>query len=443
MRKRCTTVAVLASTALAAVLVVSVAPVAASSFGRATIPTTKLATDNDIALDGLIAIGLKPGCATGPFIPPLSSYASGITSLGEPGVAGTDFNVEALANCAPTGIVAPSYDDLGAGSYYATAATAEKGIAPTIFFKEPNPPVNDAGQVQSTWKDWLHSFADQLGRRQQANEVIAILDLRAGAIRGQVAGKTVGLIDLDSASTFDSADNYLPLATIYVEDLHIKNFLLPASDWSSGCLRLPPEACYSNALSTEELPLFNHVNAILLQSYPQTSSATQTFEENPLFTAIPAVAQGHVAEVTSFTDVGPIGVAFEYSAIEKAFGLKDYHATVSGGTGATASFTLSPSNHRVCWAIDPTPGKGTPVGAITLLDRANKSLDTTLTKRPYYAEPETTYQTTPRFTYQTTGCSVVSGSLQNQLTTAPWKLYLNFSGSSGSLKSGAFSPIVK
>ena len=253
LRKRLFTVAGVASVVFAAAMVASAFPVAASSSGRASVPTKRLATDNGISLDGLIAIGLKPACAVGPFTPPISAYTNGVVNLGN-SVAGTDFNVEALAACAPTTIVAPSYDNSGAGSYFDTAAAAERGLAPTIFFNQPNPPVNDAGQAQSTWKDWLHSFADQLGKRQQANQVIALLDLRAGAIRGQIAGKSIALIDMDSASTFDTANNYLPLASIYVEDLHLKNFLLPASDWSSGCLSTPVEACYSNTISTEELP---------------------------------------------------------------------------------------------------------------------------------------------------------------------------------------------
>ena len=167
---------------------------------------------------------------------------------------------------------------------------------------------------------------------------------------------------------------------------------------------------------------------------------SETFEQNPLFTAIPAIAHGHVAQAAFFTDVGPIGVAFQYSAIEKAFDLTEYHASVSGGIGTTASLTLS--GHRVCWALDPTPGKGTPADAITLSDSA-KNLHAVLTRYAGFVEPETAYQTTPRFTYQTTGCAPVSTALLQQLTSSPSQVSLSFAGGKGALQPGAISPVLE
>lgn len=153
----------------------------------ASIPAhpTALATDNGISLDGLIAIGLKPACATSPApATDLAPYLQGVQNLG-PDVAGTDFNVEALAACHPDGIVAPSGDDdTASGSYFSQAGAAEQAIAPTIFFQQPNPPVSTSGAVESTWRDWLAGFADQLGYKQPANEVIANLDRIAAPIRG-------------------------------------------------------------------------------------------------------------------------------------------------------------------------------------------------------------------------------------------------------------------
>jgi ABC-type Fe3+-hydroxamate transport system substrate-binding protein len=76
-------------------------------------PSQRVATDSDIALDALISVGLTPACATADngngFLDLFKPYIGDLTNLGE-NVQGSDFSVEALANCHPSLIVAPSYD---------------------------------------------------------------------------------------------------------------------------------------------------------------------------------------------------------------------------------------------------------------------------------------------------------------------------------------------
>ena len=404
-------------------------------------PVPRIATDNDIALDVLIAVGATPACATGDtstsFDPLLVPYTSNVTNLGE-SVQGSDFNVEALAKCAPKLIVAPSYDQQSPdNTYYKTAEKAENGIARTVFFDQPNPPVDGTGQVTSTWKNWLHAVADLVGRREQANQVIANLDRRAAAIRGQVQGKTIALVSLSTASAFDAANSYLPLATVYVQDLGAKNFAYPAKDYPAGCLDdAKPTACYTNDLSMEKLPDLGSADAILVQSLLTASKDVTTFESNPLFAALPPVKSGHLAKTESFTDTGPLGVDFEYTEIENAFQLKEFSAQAAGGT---ASLTLDPASSRLCWAAQPAPGTGKPAGPISV---AVGSSTLTLAGSPAYSAAETTYQTKPA-TFLATGCSTVSSAIGQALLTSAGTVTLSFAGGKGALKPGAASIVIR
>src|SRR5262245_811479 len=62
-------------------------PAKTASAQAAAPPVPRIATDNDIALDALIAVGATPACATGAtstsFDPLLMPYTSNVTNLGE------------------------------------------------------------------------------------------------------------------------------------------------------------------------------------------------------------------------------------------------------------------------------------------------------------------------------------------------------------------------
>jgi ABC-type Fe3+-hydroxamate transport system substrate-binding protein len=435
--------AVVVSVALAALALAgcgsSARPSAAPSSGTSS--AQRIATDSNIAMDDLIVVGMTPACAAGDapgndgFGPLLTPYSSKVVSLG-PSVAGSDFNVEALAKCAPNVILAPSYDeDTGKGSYYGTAAKTEKSIAKTYFFAQPNPPVVN-GVLQSTWRNWFLAAIDPLGGKARADEVIAKMDLRAAAIRGQVSGKTLAVVSLDSASAWEAVNDYLPLATVYIQDLGLKNFTLPAGDYAKGCLDAAnPQPCYTNSLSEEVLPKLSGADAILLQSELTSSGDQNTFESDPLFESLPEAKTGHIAMAQAFTDVGPIGVAYEYSQIVEAFKLSEYHATTSG---ATASVTLDAATGKVCWAVDPAPGKGQPSGPVTL-----KAGSTTLTlaSSPAYTTPDAAYQTSPA-TQQASGCATAPAALAQALAQSPSSVTLTAAGGQGALAAGPGSLIV-
>jgi ABC-type Fe3+-hydroxamate transport system substrate-binding protein len=406
-------------------------------------PAERIATDSDIALDALISVGLTPACATADsgngFLDLFKPYLGGLTNLGQ-NVQGSDFSVEALANCHPTLIVAPSYDKASkSNTYYNTAQKAEQGVARTVFFDQPNPPQDSAGNITSTWKNWLHAVADPVGRSRQANQVIANLDLRAAAIRAQIAGKTLVTVSLESASTFQTTNLYLPITTIYAQDLGLKNLTMPPSDWAKGCLSpTTPEPCYSNTLSLEKLPLLNSANAILVQSLVTSSNDVRVFNTNPLWRALPQVKSGHVAEAAFFTEIGPIGVGTEYSAIEHAFKLTEFSAALTGTTAGRASLTLDPATRRVCFALDPAAGTGNPGGPVTL---SAGSAKLTLASSASYSAPDTSYQTSPP-TSQATGCAVASPAVAKALSTAPTSVTLTYGGGAGTLTAGAASIVV-
>ena len=195
---------------------------------------------------------------------------------------------------------------------------------------------------------------------------------RAAAIRGQVAGKTLVTVSLESGSTFQTVNDYLPLATIYVQDLGLKNLTLPASDWTNGCLSTTtPDPCYSNNLSLEKLPVLGPADAILVQSLVTSSNDVKAFNANPLWRALPQVKSGHLAQAAFFTETGP-----------------------------------------VCFALDPAGG-GKPGGPVTL---AAGSAKVTLAASASYSAPETSYQTSPP-TSQAAGCAVAPPALAQAMTS--------------------------
>lgn len=423
-----------------------------SSTSSAPAPTTVkssplaasgIATLDDYLPDIVTSLGLRPlasvsSTATG-WLPTFGPYSAGVKNLGEDGSATA--SLETLAAARPKTIIAPD-------AYRQTIGKSLSAIAPTIYYNSTSiPATTGSGQIVSDWKLWLYQVASQIGRGAQANEVVANLANQAAAIKGQTGGKTLAYVRLGSASTWNSGNDYLPVSQVYVQDLGLKNFQLPSSDFDAGCglKDTPPQGCQSSKLSMEVLPTLSSAAAILVQENAFGASDVDTFKSNPLFAGLPAVKDGHLAEGAFFTRLGPLGVAYEYTAVAKALGLKQFHARVSGDTPAKVSLTLDPSGNRLCWAVEPA-ASSKPNKEISLASGDKKS-KITLTKAPQYTQfpaslSSVGIQSPSDVRYQATGCGHAPDALASSLQSSPPTVHLDFGGGKGTVESGADSVIA-
>jgi ABC-type Fe3+-hydroxamate transport system substrate-binding protein len=407
-----------------------------------------IATVDDYLPDIIASLGLRPEASvstlpTG-WLPAFQPYSKGVVNLGEDPTATS--SLELLATTHPKLIISPA-------AYESTIGPELSAIAPTIYYDTtPLPFVTSSGQVASDWKLFLYQVASQIGRDKQADEVVAHMATRAAAISGQTAGKTLAYVRLDSASTWKTGNNYLPVAQVFVQDLGLKNFQLPSSDYSSGCglNANPPQGCQSSDLSEEELPTLSSASAVLVQDNALGSSDISTFETNPLFANLPAVKSGHVAEGAFFTRVGPLGVAYEYSAIVQALGLREYYAqlpvgTTSSGTTTNVSFTVNPSTSRFCWAVQPANGTKPPVALTLSYLSGGKVLVRTLSKSPQYSEIPSSLSSVGIETpsdpqYLASGC-MSSPALAKWLASSPSSVRVQFGTGQTTTHSGV-PPVI-
>lgn len=424
-----------AAVTLAALAATAAVPATASA---ATIPTnpTRIAASAPMVDDVLISIGLKPASSvttdfSGGWQSWLTPYTQGIQSLGIQSQP-CGFNLEALAAAQPDLIVGTQLPP-SLGTYpSASCVSSFQAIAPTIFLTETYPPLNGAGQATSIWQNWTMSVASQLGRKKQADEVFAHMARRAAVIRPQVSGKVFAYVQMGSASTFNSANQYFSEEQPFIEDLGMKPF--DPSTITSSCTNdpSPVDFCTTTDVSDEDLPDLSSANGILVLSavggIALSNSDVSTLTTNPLWTALPAVKNHHVAIGADYGAGTPLATSDLYSAAESMYGIKEFYATV-GGKAINASLTLSPSR-KLCWAIDPSKGK--PKDELTITAGTQQ---TTLAADPKYTANN-------GVSSQSTGCMTATKALAKSIESKPAHTWLKLGTTEGSLKAGVPSIIA-
>ncbi|WP_128423259.1 ABC transporter substrate-binding protein [Frankia sp. ACN1ag] len=404
---------------------------ATSASASPAAPKQRVATDNPIAMETLIAVGEKPACslwASPKYVPLLAKYLDGIIDLGQR-VDGTVFNIDALAKCRPDVILMGAEDP--------DVMTTIGKVGKVVEFVQPNPPISADGSAGSTWRNWLHAAASPVGATEKAHAITATVDLQEGALKGLLRGKSLAVVETESTSAYEVVNKYLPLAWTYVRDLGIENYQATAADYDAGCLDdKKPKPCYSTDLSMETLPALSGVDGVLVQSAGMSSSDLDVFKANPLFANLPAVKSGHVSVAKSFTDTGPIGVSFLLDEIADAFHVKEFHAAL--GSGGRAHLAVDPAANKLCWSVSPTPGTSKPDGTIKI---AAGGTTVKLADKATFAPAETEYQTTPPTVFST-GCAPVAPKLAQALMASPADAKLTAVGGSGSLVPGAASVVV-
>jgi ABC-type Fe3+-hydroxamate transport system substrate-binding protein len=331
-------------------LLTAVAITLAGCGGGAGFPShpTRLVTDGEFGTDAMVALGFHPvaavGLPAGGWPPALAPYMSGVGDLlgSQPGDAD---NLVALSAANPDVIIAPvSLKQDGLGEQLARTA-------PTFYYQSASQVSLGPGEVPtSTWQANLNALADALGLSARAKLVTATLDLRAAAIRAQVAGKTVALMRIVSPTTFSTVNDDKAVAAVYEHDLGLRNVHLKPQQYPYGCAPAPdpPKACATNGLYVGIASTMTGADALLLEGGSGGRATVGAFEHNAYVRNLRAFEAGHVAWTSSYEELGPIGVGFEYSAIAHAFGLDEYHAALPGD--GDLDLTLDPATRRLCWA---------------------------------------------------------------------------------------------
>ncbi len=103
--------------------------------------------------------------------------------------------------------------------------------APTFYYAR--------GQEATSWQAAVRAVAAPLGLTERADGVIAGLELRATAIREQVRGKTIGLFRIVAPQSFSTVDDYDPAATVFEQDLGLRNVHLRPQQYGNRCAARP------------------------------------------------------------------------------------------------------------------------------------------------------------------------------------------------------------
>jgi hypothetical protein len=160
---------------------------------------------------------------------------------------------------------------------------------------------------------------------------------------------TIALLRIHDAQSFSTVNDYDPAATVYEHDLGLRNAHLRPQQYGNHCAPAPapPRACSTNQLFVAIASRLTAADAVLLEVEPAGPQASTRFTASPYFRSMPAVRAGRVTSAATFEDVGPLGVAFLYSTVERLFGLEELHATLPDGA---VELTYNRSSGRVCWA---------------------------------------------------------------------------------------------
>jgi ABC-type Fe3+-hydroxamate transport system substrate-binding protein len=406
--------------------------------GVETLPTnpTSIATSQEGVLDIMISIGMTPAYTNvrnelNSYAPYLLPYVKNIKSLGILG-GSCSFNMEALAAAGP---------DLIIGSQFTNpppCLSQWQAIAPVVLLHQVYPPLNAAGQAESIWKNWTMDVAEQLGHVKQADEVFERTDRRAAAIRGQVEGKTIAYMQMDTASTWNTANQYFNGMQPFVQDLGMKPFDPSIVDPSCTNDPTPVTFCLTASESNEDLSELSSADAIIVLASANgnafTGSDIQNFISNPLWTTLPAVKDHHSTIGYDIGGGSPQAVANLYDAVESMFGIKEYFTTLSNSSAVNASLTLNPGTKKLCWAVDPV-GRSRPNVPLTLTAGGKVGAPmVTLASAPTY--------TPSQLTYQTNGCTTLSSSFESEIVHSPSNIRLSLGSAHGNLKHGAPSTVV-
>ncbi len=333
------------SRALRLAALVAVLALAGCGHGAARFPASpaRLVTDDELSTDVMLSLGFRPvgaiGLSSTAWPPALAPYLARAENLGSR--TGGSANLDAISGARPDAILGPvSLEHEGWGSQLSATA-------PTFYYAP--------GAPGSGWQAAVRAVAAPLHLGGQADAVIAALELRAAAIREQVHGKTVALLRIVAPQSFSTVDDYDPAVTAFEQSLGLRNAQLRPQQYGNRCAARPspPRACSTNELFAGVLTVMPHLDAVLVETSSASGPAAASFESSPYFRALAAVRAGHLASASSYEDVGPLGVAYLYSALERAFDLTELHGTVEGHG---VELTFAPASRRLCWAGLPAGG---------------------------------------------------------------------------------------
>jgi ABC-type Fe3+-hydroxamate transport system substrate-binding protein len=451
--------AVLAVSALAAGCSSASNPKAASSAAGgsqkpagSSLNLSRVATDNSNFIDDLTAIGVPLACIGSPSGTPVAdeTTATVASMVAKAKVFAIDpLDPEQLAACHPTLIVTDNYEDPANNR---TDGKAFDATAPTVYstttngcfvFNSPYGPEdsNPTGKCFTDWKNWLHLMAVAMGPVyvQRAADVIAAADRRAAAIRGQVQGKVIASMNIfPSDDTFNVYNAVFPFSNGIVRDLGVKVPVLPAGDYPKGCTPTTGE-CATNPLSAENFPALAGADMLLIATYTASAASIRQEESNPLFKALPAVKAGRVSATPDTAEGGALAAGDDETLIEQGFGIKEYTASLTGGSGSTIPVTLTfeQDTRKLCWAVTPPAGTR-PGGALSLgvPGGSNLTLGT-----PSYAPAEAAdsgWNTSP-VTYLASGCDTLSAADAASWQSAGNQATLSLAGQTGPVASGITS----
>ncbi len=326
-------------------LLLAVLALAGCGHSAASFPAspTRLVTDDALSTDVALALGLRPVGAVGmtstAWPPALAHYLGHAENLGSR--TGGSANLDAISGAQPDAILGPqSLKSEGWGSQLSSTA-------PTLYYTP--------GAAGSSWQAAVRRIAGALGMSSRANAVIAALALRAAAIREQVEGKTVGLLQVDAAQSFSTVDDFDPAVTVLERDLGLRNLHLRPPQYGYRCAPhpSPPRACSTDELATGVLSVSPQLDAVLLETGSVGRKTADAFVRSSYVRQLVPVRAGRITAGPTYEDVGPLGVAYLYSAVERAFDLIELHGTVKG---RSVELTYSPGSRRLCWAGLPARG---------------------------------------------------------------------------------------
>jgi hypothetical protein len=175
--------------------------------------------------------------------------------------------------------------------------------------------------------------------------------------------------------------------------------------------------------------------------------ATNLFEDNSLYKALPAVKAGAVTQAATYNyGYGQPDTSYLYTQIEAALKISEYHATLAKGSGPSteASLTFRASDRRLCWGISPPAGAKRPASRVVLKLTDGHKRATVTAKTSKYIAPElddpagsgnNEWETTPP-TYQTAGCVTLSTARAALWKAKSPQASLTFGGRTGPIVAG-------
>jgi ABC-type Fe3+-hydroxamate transport system substrate-binding protein len=298
----------------------------------------RLVTGDPLSADLMTSLGLPPAAT-------LAGEGSGWAAL-----LGRDGGrIERLAGLPATGTAVDALSASRPDAIVATDAYRTRGfggrlraLAPTVYVSPT------AG-----WRAALRALARRLGREQRAAAVIAALDDRVAALRPQVAGRTIAVIRIAAPTSFTAANDFVPTSEAYERDLGLRNFHFREHQYPYGCgaAPKPPKPCRTNGLYVGLVAFMGSVDALLVETGWTKTASVARFMSDEQLRKLPAVKERRIVEAGSFGELGPLGVSFLYSAIARALGIRELHATL--GAGRRLSVALAAASGRLCWAIRP------------------------------------------------------------------------------------------